>query len=128
MQNSLEPVSELGRMLHTFTSNACEIAECNYDNLTLYSNTLNNLIKANRINHTLKRSKNRTKQITQRYNDLPIKKTCDLKFKGEDIIKLIQDKCGKNYSGGKELTDLVDEIIFNVINWFISYWINYRRI
>ena len=94
--------------------------KCNYDNLTLYSNTLNNLIKANRINHTLKRSKNRTKQITQRYNDLPIKKTCDLKFKGEDIIKLIQDKCGKNYSGGKELTDLVDEIIFNVINGDLS--------
>ena len=92
----------------------------NYDNLTLFSNSLNNLIKANKINHTLKRSRLKTKQITSAYNDLPIKKTCDLKFKGEDIIKLIKDKCGKDYNGGKELNDLVDEIIFNVLNGDLS--------
>lgn len=90
--------------------------KCNYDKLTLYSNSLTNLIKANRINHTLKRCKLKTKLITKEYNSLPIKKTCDLKFKGEDIIKLIKDKCDKLYMGGNELTDLVDEIIFNVLN------------
>ena len=36
MQNSLTPVKELGRLLHNFTSQAYEIAECNYDNLVQY--------------------------------------------------------------------------------------------
>ena len=33
MQVSLTPVKELGRMLHSFTSTAYEIAECTYENL-----------------------------------------------------------------------------------------------
>jgi len=33
MNVSLSPVKELGRMLHSFTSQAYEIAECTYDNL-----------------------------------------------------------------------------------------------
>ena len=36
MNNELKPVEELGRMLHTFTSQAYEIAECNYENLVNY--------------------------------------------------------------------------------------------
>ena len=36
MNNSLTPIKELGRMLHTFTSQAYEIAECTYDNLVMY--------------------------------------------------------------------------------------------
>ena len=94
--------------------------KCNYDKLTLFSNSLTNLIKANRINHTLKRSKLKIKQITNLYNSLPIKKTCDLKFKGEDIIKLVRDKCNKIYNGGPEINDLVDEIIANVLSGELS--------
>jgi hypothetical protein len=36
MQVSLTPIKELGRMLHSFTSTAYEIAEFNYDNLVAY--------------------------------------------------------------------------------------------
>ena len=36
MNVSLTPVKELGRMLHSFTSQAYEIAECTYDNLVSY--------------------------------------------------------------------------------------------
>lgn len=36
MKNQLQPVQELGRMLHSFTSEAYEIAECTYDNLVAY--------------------------------------------------------------------------------------------
>ena len=36
MQNTLTPVEELGRMLHSFTSQAYEIADCNYENLIAY--------------------------------------------------------------------------------------------
>ena len=36
MNVSLTPVKELGRMLHSFTSQAYEIAECTYENLVAY--------------------------------------------------------------------------------------------
>lgn len=36
MQNTLTPVEQLGRMLHSFTSQAYEIAEYNYENLIAY--------------------------------------------------------------------------------------------
>ena len=36
MNVSLTPVKELGRMLHSFTSQAYEIAECTYDNLVAF--------------------------------------------------------------------------------------------
>ena len=36
MNNTLSPVKELGRMLHSFSSQAYEIAECTYDNLVAY--------------------------------------------------------------------------------------------
>jgi len=36
LNNSLTPVKELGRMLHSFQSQAYEIAECTYENLVAY--------------------------------------------------------------------------------------------
>ena len=36
MNNELKPVEELGRMLHTFSSQAYEITECSYTNLVAY--------------------------------------------------------------------------------------------
>jgi hypothetical protein len=36
MNNSLSPNDTLGRMLHTFSSNAYEIADYNYENLSYY--------------------------------------------------------------------------------------------
>lgn len=36
MSTSLTPNDTLGRMLHSFTSQACEIDECSYDNLVSY--------------------------------------------------------------------------------------------
>ena len=37
MNSSLSPNDTLGRMIHTFTSSACEIAEFNFDNLQKYN-------------------------------------------------------------------------------------------
>lgn len=88
-----------------------------YDQLTLYSYTLVELVKANQINNSIGRSRLKTKEITRRYDELPIKKTCDLAFKGEDIIQLVYERTGKNYNGSPELTDMVDAIIYSVINY-----------
>ena len=87
-----------------------------YDALTLYSHTLVELIKANRINNSIGRSLLRTKQITKNYDELVIHKTCDLAFKGEDILKLVYEKTGVDYNGSPELVDLVDTIIYKVLN------------
>ena len=36
MNSSLSPEDGLGRLLHTFSSTAYEVADCNYDNLNKY--------------------------------------------------------------------------------------------
>ena len=87
-----------------------------YDALTLYSYSLVELVKANQINHSIGRSRLRTKLITKAYDDLAIHKTCDLAFKGEDILKVVYERTGKDYNGSLELLDMVDAIIYKVIN------------
>ena len=60
----------------------------NYDTLTLFSFGDKVCIKANNINYVLGRSKKKTNKIEKAYKALPVKKVCDLKFKGEDMLKL----------------------------------------
>lgn len=91
-----------------------------YDALTLYSYSLVELVKANQINNSIGRSRLKTKEITRRYDSLPIKKTCDLAFKGEDILQLVYEKTGKNYNGSPELSDMVDAIIYAVLTYEIQ--------
>lgn len=59
-----------------------------YDKLTLYTYGLENCLLANRINYLLGRCKKNYRKIKTSYNNLPIKKTCDLKFKGQDILDI----------------------------------------
>ena len=85
-----------------------------YDALTLFSYGLEIAIKAYRINKVLGRTKfsfiNAEKRIAKEYDNLPIKKKCDLKFKGEDIMR-ISDLRDANTIG-----DIFEEIAFKVIN------------
>ena len=60
----------------------------NYDVFTLFSNGEKACIKANNINAMLGRGKKKTGKIEKAYKALPVKKVCDLAFKGEDMIKL----------------------------------------
>lgn len=60
----------------------------NYDILTLFSYGEKACVKANAINYALGRAKKKTGKIEKAYRALPVKKVCDLKFKGEDILKL----------------------------------------
>lgn len=59
-----------------------------YDKLTLYTYGLENCLLANRINYLLGKCKKNYRKIKSNYNNLVIKKTCDLKFKGQDILAL----------------------------------------
>ena len=60
----------------------------NYDVFTLFSNGESACIKANYINFLLGRAKKKTGRIEKAYHALPVKKVCDLAFKGEDMLKL----------------------------------------
>lgn len=71
-----------------FVNLAVTNPQAEYDKLTLYTYGLDNCLLANRINYLLGRSKKNYRKIKANYNSLPIKKTCDLKFKGQDILDL----------------------------------------
>lgn len=80
-----------------------------YDILTLYSSGLDLCLKANEVNYLLGKSKKKIRLITKDYKALPIKKTCDLAFKGEDVLKISKEL------DGPELEELVDEIVLKVV-------------
>ena len=91
-----------------FVKNTVNLALTNpkadYDVLTLFRNGLDVCLAANKSNRLWKKSKNKNKKIIKVYNELPIKKTCDLAFKGQDILEVTQD------GGGKYLEQLIDDI------------------
>ena len=73
---------------HMLVNLAITNPKANYDVFTLFSNGEKACIKANNINVMLGRGKKKTGKIEKAYEALPVKKVCDLAFKGEHIIKL----------------------------------------
>jgi len=96
-----------------FVKNTVNLAIANpkaeYDVLTLFRNGLDVCLAANKANRLWKKSKNKTKKIIKAYKELPIKKTCDLAFKGQDILEVTKD------DGGKYLEQLIDDIQAGVL-------------
>lgn len=84
--------------------------KCKFDILTMYSAGKDVLTRAWRINKLLKRTNVKLEKIMEEYDKLPIHKTCDLAFKGEDILALCE-----GISAEKVLM-LVDEVVFKVLN------------
>jgi tRNA nucleotidyltransferase (CCA-adding enzyme) len=80
-----------------------------YSRLDLFINGEQICIDANYANHILKKCKKKSKKISIEYRELPIKKVCDLAFKGEDIIKLI----GNNEDNNIQI--IIDQIIFKIL-------------
>ena len=73
---------------HMLVNLAITNPKANYDVFTLFSNGEKACVKANNINVMLGRAKKKTGKIEKAYRALPVKKVCDLAFKGEHIIKL----------------------------------------
>ena len=80
-----------------------------FDVLTLYRNGLEACLASNKANVCLRKGKKKYKEIQANYEELPIKKTCDLQFKGQDILKITKD------NGGLYLIELVEEIEAKVL-------------
>lgn len=80
-----------------------------YGTLELYTHGLDACLLANKMSHILKKSPLKVKKITKNYNNLVIKKVCDLKFKGEDILKLT------NNVNGEFVQVVCDRIVYKVL-------------
>lgn len=80
-----------------------------YDSLLLFNYGLKNAILANQINSLLGRTTKKTRKIEKEYESLPIKKVCDLKYKGENILEEYPN------IESSLLVDLVEEIKYKVL-------------
>lgn len=80
-----------------------------YDDITLFSCGLEKCMKANRINYLLGRCKKKGHYIKKKYNNLRVKKPCDLAFKGEDILKMAD-------LSTDEVGLILDDIIYMVLD------------
>ena len=75
-----------------------------FDTFTLYRYGLELCLFVNDVNRICGKSKNQKRKIIKAYEELPIRSTCDLMFKGQDILKISLD------DGGEYLISLVEEI------------------
>ncbi len=89
--------------------NLLSIGDEPYNRLILYSNGLDLCLDANKIAVMLGISDDKQTQINDIYKELPITKTCDLVFKGQDILQLT------NIKNAEVIGQIVDDIKFNVI-------------
>ncbi|MDD3171785.1 MAG: hypothetical protein PHO86_05640 [Bacilli bacterium] len=80
-----------------------------YDTLLLFNYGLEVCQQANYINVLLGNAKRKSRKIRKEYSLLPIKKVCDLAFKGEDILKLT------NNLNGPYIQEVMDEIIYKIL-------------
>lgn len=80
-----------------------------YDTLLLFNYGLEVCQQANYINVLLGTAKRQSRKIKKEYSLLPIKRVCDLAFKGEDILKLT------NNLEGPYIQEVLDEIIYKVL-------------
>lgn len=80
-----------------------------FDVFTLYRNGLDVCLAANKANYLVKHAKRKYDLIKQKFDELVIKSTCDLEFKGQDILKITED------GGGEYLIQLMEEIESQVL-------------
>ena len=83
--------------------------KCRFDTLTLFSYGLDSCLSANKVNRILGKSHTTEKNIRRAYDALIIKKTCDLEFKGEDILEVCKGQ------SAQYIQVLVDNIIYKVL-------------
>lgn len=87
---------------------ALAVEDGQYNPLHVYANKKENCLLANKVNSLLG-YKDSLDLIIRIDNELPIHKTCDLKFKGQDIMMMTKKE------PSEWLGDLVDDIKYKVI-------------
>ncbi|PKL00609.1 MAG: CCA tRNA nucleotidyltransferase [Tenericutes bacterium HGW-Tenericutes-1] len=80
-----------------------------FNELIVYANGYEICQMANNVNCIINPSNNQTELISKLYQDMPIHKTCDLAFKGQDILDL------KLLTDARLIGDLIDDITYQII-------------
>lgn len=80
-----------------------------FNKLLLYTYGQQIALYANAINHILGLNPDLRAKIVKDYEQLPIKRTCDLKFKGQDIMQLTKKEAAS------WIGEIVDKIKYEVI-------------
>lgn len=80
-----------------------------YDSILLFNYGVKNAVLANQINTLLGRALKKTRKIEKEYESLPIKKVCDMKYKGDDILKQYPD------IDNEKLVDIVEEMKYKIL-------------
>ncbi len=81
----------------------------NFTNPILFRNGLRNCLMTNKLNVYLRNNDDKSKEIIEMYQTMPIKKQCDLKFKGDEIISLYEK------TPGSWISEILDDICLNVL-------------
>lgn len=89
---------------------ACTNRYAKYDSMTLFANGLDISLEANRINYLLGKTKIKEKKIRKQWDSLPIKRVCDLAYKGQDLMKIISKD---DYP---LISDIIDDLLLDVLN------------
>lgn len=80
-----------------------------YPKPLIFRNGLRNCLLINKINMFFNKTKDKKTDIIEAYQSMPIRKQCDLKFKGDDIITLF------NKEPGAWISDILDEVCLKVL-------------
>lgn len=83
--------------------------EDHFNELMVYSRGIDNCLSANTLNMIINPNNDQSSLIKSLFQKMPIHKTCDLAFKGQDILEL------KLLSDARLIGDLIDDITYQVI-------------
>lgn len=80
-----------------------------YDEVLLYTYGLEVALEANKVSYLLGKTKLITRKITKKYQALPIKSTCDLLYKGEELLKLLHT------NQTEDIQWIIDDLVMKVL-------------
>jgi len=84
-------------------------SEDTFNVMILYANGIDICLKANRVNRVLDHHNDQEKHLVKMWQEMPIHSTCELAFKGEDILKETQ------LTDARIIGSIIDEITYKVI-------------
>ena len=81
-----------------------------FENISLFVHGKDICLSAFKVNRVLCRTKrNLEKKIIKKWDELPIKKKCDIKFKGEDIMRI------SDLRDANKIGDLFEDLVYQVV-------------
>ncbi len=80
-----------------------------FNEMIIYADGLDVCLKANNVNKLINSQNNQEEKILAIWNSMPIHSTCELKFKGDDILQ------NTEITDAKIIGQIIDEIIIRVI-------------